>query len=160
MDNFLDKLSYNYESIIKLVYRASEDKEQSFEKIINSYLNLSNSILLIKTSLELYFIKLYHHKIEFIDYQYKDIYDIYYIFDYEDYLKIDENDHTLNIQIGNQNGKAQIELTNTFTIFNSFNSGKIINDIKFKHKKIEKGTTFSIIDAEVFSLIEKKEKNK
>jgi len=156
MDNFLDKLSFNYESTIKLVYRASEDKEQSFEKLINSYLNSSNSILLIKTSLDLYFIKLYHHKIVLFDFGYKDIYDNYYIFDNEDYLKIDENEQKLNIQIGNQNGKAQIELTNTFTIFNSFNSGKIINDIKFKHKKFEKGTTFSIIDAEVFSLIEKR----
>ena len=58
-------------------------------------------------------------------------------------------------------GKAQIELINTFTIFNSFNSGKFINDIKFKNKKIEKGSTFSIIDAEIFSLINKnEEKNK
>jgi len=156
MDNFLDKLSFNYESTIKLVYRASEDKEQSFEKLINSYLNSSNSILLIKTSLDLYFIKLYHHKIVLFDFGYKDIYDNYYIFDNEDYLKIDENEQKLNIQIGNQNGKAQIELTNIFNIFNSFNSGKIINDIKFKHKKFEKGATFSIIDAEVFSLIEKR----
>ena len=158
--NFFDKLSYNYKSIIKLAYRASENKELSFEKLINSYLSSSNSILIIKTSLDIYFIKLYHHRIECIDNQYKDIYDNYYIFDSEDYLKIDEIDHILNIQIGNQNGKAQIELTNILTIFNSFNSGKIINDIKFKHKKIEKGSNFSILDAEVFSLIEKKELNK
>ena len=158
--NFLDKLNYNYESTIKLVYRASDDKDFSFEKLINSYLKASKSILLIKTSLEIYFIKLYHHKIEFIDYQYQDFYDNYYIFDSEDYLKIDEIKYTLNIQSGNQNGKAQIELANTFTVFNSFNSGKFINDIKFKHKKIEKGSTFSIIEAEVFTLIEGKEKNK
>lgn len=54
-------------------------------------------------------------------------------------------------------GKAQIELTNIFTIFNSFNSGKFINDLIIKNKKIEKGSTFSIIDAEIFSLINKKE---
>ena len=102
--------------------------------------------------IDIYFIKIHYHK--YINYHYD--YYHYFIFDNEDYLKLNENEISLNVHLGNENGKAQIELTNTFSIYNSFNSGKIINDIKLKYRKLEKGSTFSIIDAEIFSLIGKK----
>ena len=55
INNFIEKLSFEYDNTIKLMYRASEDKELSFEKLINTYINTEKSSLLIKTSLDIYF---------------------------------------------------------------------------------------------------------
>ena len=149
--NLLNQFYYDYNYIIKFKFRASEDKDLNFKNFLNAYTNSSNQILVIKLSLDIYFVQLYKYSNYNFDYIY------YYIFDYEDYIKYESFlNNKLNIKL---NEKPHIEFTNYFTILNSYNSGKFINDIILKDKKIEKGTNFSILDLEIFTL-NKKNKNK
>ena len=58
--NFLNKFYLDYGDTIKLVYRASEDKEFLFENFIKAYLNSKNRIIIMKTSINMYFIKTFN----------------------------------------------------------------------------------------------------
>lgn len=106
LNKFLDKLSFEYGNTIKLIYRVSEDKELSFEKFINTNINTDKSLLIIKTSLDIYFIKIYHHKYTIVDGVAKSIDDNYFIFDNENYLKLNEDEIILDVHFGNEHWKG------------------------------------------------------
>ena len=60
INNFLNKFYLDDGDKIKLVYRASEDKEFLFENFINAYFNSKNRIIIMKTSIDMYFIKTFN----------------------------------------------------------------------------------------------------
>ena len=144
--NFLNRFYLDYGDAIKLVYRASRDKEFLFENFINAYLNSKNRIIVMKTSINMYFIKTFN----FPEYKWDSPLEDYYIFYDEKFMKL--NDTNLIIRENNKNGNPQFELLNYITIFNSYNSGKLL--------KSEKNNKFSVIEAEIFSLSIKKFQDK
>ena len=139
--NNLKNIFYiDYGDNIKLIYKASEDKEFLFENFIKAYLSIKNTILIMKTSINFYFIKTFN----FSEDNWYGKSENYYIY-YENENKLEKlNKTNLIIRKDNRFGNPQFELTNYFTIFNSYNSGNIL-----KSKKNDK---FSIIDIELFSL--------
>ena len=140
--NFLNRFYLDYGDAIKLVYRASKDKEFLFENFIKAYLNSNNRIIIMKTSINMYFIKTFN----FPEYKWASPLEDFYIFYDDKFMKL--NDTNLVIRENNKNGNPQFELLNYITIFNSYNSGKLL--------KSEKNNKFSVIDAEIFSLSNKK----
>ena len=140
--NFLKKFFLGYGDKIKLVYRASEDKEFLFDNFIKAYLNSKNRIIIMKTSINMYFIKTFN----FPEYTWNNKLEDFYIFYIDKFMKLD--DTNLIIKKDNKNGTPQFELTNYISIFNSYNSGRF-----FGSKRNEK---FSILEAEIFSLSNKK----
>ena len=142
INNFLKKFYLDYGDSIKLVYRASEDKEFLFENFIKAYLNSNNRIIIMKTSINMYFIKTFN----FPEYKWNNNLEEFYIFYDDKFMKLD--DTKLVIKKDNKNGTPQFELSNYFSIFNSYNSGKLL--------KSEKNNKFSIVEAEIFSINNKK----
>ena len=140
--NFLKKFYLDCGDTIKLEYRASEDKEFLFENFIKAYLNSKNRIIIMKTSINMYFIKTFN----FPEYKWSNNIEDFYIFYTDKFMKLD--DTNLIIKKDNKNGKPQFELSNYFSIFNSYNSGKLL--------KSKKNNQFSIVEAEIFSLYNKK----
>ena len=112
--NFLNRFYLDYGDAIKLIYRASKDKEFLFENFINAYLNSKNRIIIMKTSINMYFIKTFN----FPQYKWDSPLEDYYIFYDEEFKKL--NDTYLIIRPNNKNGNPQFELLNYITIFNSF----------------------------------------
>ena len=96
----------------------------------------------MKTSVNLCFIKTFN----FPEYKWDNNLEEYYIFYIDKFMKL--NDTNLVIQKDNKKGKPQFELSNYISIFNSYNSGKLLNT--------EKNNKFSIVEAEIFSLSNKK----
>ena len=146
VNNFLNKFYLDCDDKIKLIYRASEDKEFLFENFINAYLNSKNRIIIMKTSIDMYFIKTFN----FPENKWSSMLENFYIFYIDKFMKL--NDTNLIIKKDNKNGKPQFELSNYFSIFNSYNSGKLLNS--------KKNNQFSIVEAEIFSLTNKKFDNK
>ena len=142
INNFLNKFYLDRDDKIKLIYRASEDKEFLFENFINAYFNSKNRIIIMKTSINMYFIKTFN----FPEWKWGKMIEDFYIFYVDKFMKL--KDTNLIVKKDNKNGKPQFELSNYFSIFNSYNSGKLL--------KSEKNNKFSIVDAEIFSLSNKK----
>ena len=142
INKFLDKLYLDSGDKIKLIYRASEDKEFLFENFIKAYLKSKNRILIMKTSINMYFIKTFN----FPEYTWDNFLEDFYIFYDDKFKKL--NDTNLNIKDDNKNGTPQFELVNYFSIFNSYNSGKLLDS--------EKNHKFSVVDVEIFSVNNKK----
>ena len=140
--NFLNRFYLDYDDAIKLVYRASKDKEFLFENFIKAYMNSNNRIIIMKTSINMYFIKTFN----FPEWKWGNMIEDFYLFYIDKFMKL--KDTNLIIKKDNKNGKPQFELSNYFSIFNSYNSGKLL--------KSEKNNKFSIVDAEIFSLSNKK----
>ena len=140
--NFLNKFYLDSGDTIKLIYRASEDKEFLFENFINAYLSTKNIILIMKTSLDMYFIKTFNYH----ENTWMNPIEYYYIFYIDKFKKLE--DTYLIVNKNNKNGKPQFELTNYITIFNSYNSGKLLTS--------EKNNKFSVVDLEILSLRNKK----
>ena len=142
INSFLKRFYLDCEDKIKLIYRASDDKEFLFENFIKSYLNSKNKIIIMRTSIDLYFIKTFN----FPEYKWDNAKEEYYIFYIDKFIKLENTN--LTISDNNKNGHPQFELTNFLYIFNSYNSGKILNS--------EKNTKFSVIDIEILSIINNK----
>ena len=100
----------------------------------------------MKTSINMYFIKTFNFPENWWDKMLED----FYIFYADKFVKL--TDANLIIKKDNKNRKPQFELSNYFSIFNSYNSGKLL--------KSEKIIKFSIIEAEIFSLTNKKFEDK
>ena len=119
INNFLNKFYLDSGDKIKLIYRASEDKEFLFENFINAYFNSKNRIIIMKTSIDMYFIKTFN----FPEWKWGNMIEDFYIFNDDKFIKL--KDTNLIIKKDNKNGKPQFELSNFFSIFNSYNSGKL-----------------------------------
>ena len=144
--NFLNRFYLDSGDTIKLVYRASKDKEFLFENFINFYMNSNNRIIIMKTSLNMYFIKTFN----FPEYNWNSPLEDFYMFYDDKFMKL--KDTNLIIRENNKNGNPQFEVLNYITIFNSYNSGKLL--------KSEKNNKFSVVEAEIFSLSNKKFEDK
>ena len=143
-NNFLNKFYLDSEDSIKLIYRASEDKEFLFENFIKAYLNTKYKILIMKTFIDMYFIK----TLNFPENKWDNVIENYYIFSSGKFKKLD--DTYLSVNKDNKLGKPQFELNNYITIFNSYNSGKLLLKSEKNNNK------FSVVDLELFSLSNKK----